>query len=120
MKTSSKLLIKNNTLYDVLKYSAQIVLPALATLYFALSQIWGFPNGAEVVGTIAAFDAFLGVLLGLSTSAYNNSGAKFDGTIDVFEDEATKQFTLNMDGDPYELEKKDEVIFRVNPVNKDS
>ena len=38
---------------------AQIALPALGTLYFALSKIWGFPYGQEIVGTITAVDAFL-------------------------------------------------------------
>ena len=31
----------SNKAYDVLKFIAQIVLPALGTLYFALSKIWG-------------------------------------------------------------------------------
>lgn len=62
-----------NNVYDVLKYIAQIVLPALATLYFALSKIWGLPYGEEIVGTISAIDVFLGALLGLSTMNYNKS-----------------------------------------------
>ena len=61
----------SNKVYDVLKYIAQIVLPALGTLYFALSGIWGFPYGEQIVGTIAAVDTFLGVILGLSTAEYN-------------------------------------------------
>ena len=61
----------SNKVYDVLKYVAQIVLPALATLYFALAKIWNFPYGSEVVGTISAVDAFLGCLLKLSTDQYN-------------------------------------------------
>ena len=61
--------LSNNT-YDILKYIAQIVLPALGTLYFALSQIWGLPYGEEIVGTITAFDAFLGALLGISSAQY--------------------------------------------------
>lgn len=60
----------SNKLYDVLKYIAQIVLPAVATLYFALSQIWGLPFGEEIVGTITAIDCFLGALLGISTAQY--------------------------------------------------
>ncbi len=60
----------SNNLYDVLKWIAQIALPALATLYFALAEIWGFPYAAEVVGTITAVDAFLGVILGVSTLRY--------------------------------------------------
>lgn len=61
----------SNKVYDVLKFIAQILLPALGTLYFALAKIWGFPYAAEVVGTISAVDAFLGALLGISTANYN-------------------------------------------------
>lgn len=61
----------DNKVYDVLKYIAQIVLPAIATFYFALSQIWGLPYGEEIVGTISAIDVLLGALLGISTMQYN-------------------------------------------------
>ena len=60
----------SNKVYDTLKYIAQIVLPALGTLYFALAGIWGFPYGEEIVGTIAAVDTFLGALLKISTNIY--------------------------------------------------
>lgn len=63
----------SNKVYDVLKYIAQIVLPALGTLYFALAKIWNFPFGAEIVGTISAVDAFMGCLLKLSTDEYNKT-----------------------------------------------
>lgn len=58
-------------MYDLLKWVAQILLPAVATLYFAIAQIWGIPYGEEIVGTITAIDAFLGALLGISTYQYN-------------------------------------------------
>ena len=61
----------SNKVYDILKYVAQIVLPALGALYFALAKIWNFPYGTEVVGTIAAVDTFLGALLKISTDQYN-------------------------------------------------
>ena len=61
----------SNKVYDVLKFIALILLPALGTLYFALAKIWGFPYAAEIVGTISAVDAFLGAILGISTSQYN-------------------------------------------------
>lgn len=60
----------SNKTYDVLKFIAQIVLPALGTLYFALAAIWGLPYGEQIVGTITAIDAFLGALLGISTERY--------------------------------------------------
>lgn len=64
----------SNKLYDILKYVAQIVLPAIGTLYFALASIWGLPYGEQIVGTITAIDAFLGALLGISTYCYNKKG----------------------------------------------
>lgn len=63
-------LILPDKVYDRLKFIAQIVLPALGTLYFALAGIWGWPYGEEIVGTITAIDAFLGALLGISTHQY--------------------------------------------------
>lgn len=61
----------SNKTYDVLKFIAQILLPALGTLYFALASIWGLPYGEQIVGTITAVDAFLGAILGISTKKYN-------------------------------------------------
>lgn len=66
----------SNRTYDILKWIAQLLLPALGTLYFALAGIWGFPYGEQIVGTITAVDTFLGVILGISTAAYNKDGGK--------------------------------------------
>lgn len=60
----------SNSTYDILKFIAQVFLPALGTLYFALSQIWHLPYGEEIVGTLTAVDAFLGALLGISSANY--------------------------------------------------
>ena len=60
----------SNKTYDVLKWVALVVLPAIGTLYFALSGIWGFPYGEEIVGTITAVDTFLGAILGISSLQY--------------------------------------------------
>lgn len=65
--------------YDVLKWVAQIALPALGSLYFGLAQIWGFPFGEEIVGTIAVVDTFLGALLGISNAQYKKMKAGGDG-----------------------------------------
>ena len=63
----------SNTVYDALKFIAQIFLPAVGTLYFALAQIWGLPYAEQIVGTITAVDAFLGALLGISTMQYRKA-----------------------------------------------
>lgn len=64
----------SNQTYDILKFIAQILLPAVGTLYFALAAIWGFPYGEQIVGTITAVDAFLGTCLGISTKNYQEEG----------------------------------------------
>lgn len=106
----------NSKVYDILKYVMQIALPAVGTLYFALSQIWGLPYGAETVGSITAIDAFLGILLNLSSKVYNNSDAKYAGSINVDNTDTKKTFSLNLNGDPDEIENKKEIIFKVNTV----
>ena len=64
-------MLMSDKIYDILKYIAQIVLPAIAALYAALAGIWGFPYGEEIVGTISALDLFMGTLLKISQTKYN-------------------------------------------------
>ena len=63
----------SNKAYDILKWIAQYLLPAVGTLYFAIAGIWGLPYGEQVVGTITAVDTFLGVILGVSAARYNKA-----------------------------------------------
>lgn len=63
-------MVLSNALYDKLKWVAQILLPALATLYFALAKVWNLPYSEQVVGTISAVDVFLGAVLQISTKNY--------------------------------------------------
>ena len=64
----------NDKVYNFLKWLAMIVMPAIGSLYFGLSGIWGFPYGEQIVGTITALDTFLGVILGISKASYNKRG----------------------------------------------
>jgi hypothetical protein len=76
----------SNKTYDTLKWIAQILLPALGTLYFALAKIWGLPFAAEIVGTIAAVDTFLGAILGISTKRYNALNDEVDAMMAELDD----------------------------------
>ena len=76
----------SDKMYNALKWVAQILLPALATLYFALANIWGLPYTEEIVGTITSIDAFLGVILGISSKQYYQ---------DIMEDVATTNEVIN-------------------------
>ena len=63
--------ILSDKAYDILKWVALVLLPALGALYFGLAGIWGFPYGEQIIGTITVLDTFLGVILGISTIQYN-------------------------------------------------
>ena len=65
----------NNKMYDVLKWIALVVLPAIAFFYESLASIWGLPFADQIPETVMAVDLFLGVLLGVSSETYkkNNS-----------------------------------------------
>lgn len=64
----------DNKVYDILKWVALVVLPAIATLYTALAGVWGLPFAEEIPATITAIDLFIGALLGVSTAKYNKEG----------------------------------------------
>lgn len=66
----------SNKLYDVLKWIALIVLPAIAVLYGSLAGIWGLPFADQIPDTITAIDLFLGVVLGISNATYKKNGVK--------------------------------------------
>lgn len=61
----------DNKVYDVLKWVALVVLPAIATLYTAIAGVWGLPYAEEIPATITAVDLFVGALLGVSSAQYN-------------------------------------------------
>lgn len=68
-----KLFKMSDKVYDILKWVALILIPAIGTLYFALAGIWGFPYADAIVGTLTAVDTFLGAILGISTSMYKKN-----------------------------------------------
>jgi hypothetical protein len=63
-------MLMENKVYDVLKFLALVVLPALATFYTAIAAVWGLPYTEQVVGTITAVDTLLGTLLKISSDNY--------------------------------------------------
>lgn len=101
----------SNKTYDVIKWIAQYFIPAVGTLYAALSKIWGFPYGSEVVGTLSAIDIFLGAILGISSASYPG-----EGTLEIHEDaEADKDvYTLMLNVPVESLADKDSVTFKVS------
>ena len=103
----------SNSAYNAMKHTAQIGLPALGTLYFTLSQIWGLPASEEIVGTIVAVDAFLGILLGYSTKTYNESEAKYDGEVTLSPGEEVETTEMGTSFKTASLVDKDQLVLKV-------
>jgi len=109
-------MIFSNRTYDLLKYLAQIFLPAFGVLYFGLAKIWGLPFGDQISGTVLVVDTFLGAILLLSAKSYNKSDAKFDGVLNVTENEdGLKQASLELKNyeNPADVVQQKEVLFKV-------
>ena len=62
----------SNSAYDKLKWIAQIFIPALITLYGTVALAIGIPCAEVVITIMGAVDAFLGTILGISSSKYND------------------------------------------------
>jgi putative holin Dp-1 len=93
---SSSNLSLSNKFYDQLKFIALVLLPAVGTLYFALSGIWGLPAAEKVLGSITAVDTFLGVILHLNNASYYKNGSNFDGTMVVNDAPEKATYSLEM------------------------
>ena len=103
----------SDSLYSKLEWLARVALPALATLYLALSTIWGFSYGPEVVGTIVAVDTFLGVFIGFAQKSYDASDAKYNGSVVVTpgQNGSSLLSDLVLDTDPGKMSK---MVLKVN------
>ena len=61
----------NDKLYDILKWVAIIVLPALGVCIEGIFNVWGIPYGHEIEETLKYISTALGVMLGVSAIHYN-------------------------------------------------
>ena len=61
----------SNKLFNTIRFIGEIALPALGTLYFTLSQIWGWPYGEEIVGSLAALTVCIGAFVGIKRAGYD-------------------------------------------------
>lgn len=72
------MVFRDSRTYDVIRWIAQIVLPALGSLYWGLAQLWPLPYAEQVVGSIAVITTFLGALIGVSKRKYDEFQAPVD------------------------------------------
>jgi len=60
----------SNKTYDIMKWIAQVFLPAFTTLYGVIGATCNIPYVQETLTIMVAFDTFLGTLLGISSAKY--------------------------------------------------
>ena len=65
-------MIMTNKRYDILRFMAELLLPALGALVAALGEVWGFEY-TQIVGTISAVDFFLGAFVAYSKKKYDRT-----------------------------------------------
>lgn len=104
-----------NKRYDQLKWITQYFLPAFGTLYFTLAEVWNLPYSEEVVGTVVAVTAFLGVLLGISSAQYDKGQGTGSLIIDRTDDEKDK-VTLRLDQEVDDILESTDVTLKVEVV----
>lgn len=105
--------------YDRMKTLVQVILPGISTFYFTMSNIWGWPREEQVIGTLAAFAVFLGLLLGQSNRRYKASDAQYDGKIVVTtKEDGTPLVSLELNGDPYDIIDMKSANFKVQPIDR--
>lgn len=102
----------SNSVYDRVKQSATILLPAVGTLYVGLAQLWDFPAADKVVGTLAAVNLFLGLVLSVSSKSYNTDG-KYDGVAQLLNKDGQAYLGLVMNEGPESVANKDSVHLKV-------
>lgn len=104
----------SNKTYDTMKFIALILLPGTATLYYALSQVWGWGYGGEVIATVTALDTFFGLLLSKLSSDYQN---EVDGSLQVksIDENGMPELALTIHKTPDAMLQKGFANIRVDP-----
>lgn len=112
METNTPMTLLSNRMYDRLRLAATILLPGLSGLYFGLAEIWNLPYQAQVSGTIAVINVFVGVLIAFARALHEASGAKYDGVMIIESGEDGDQLRLKH-VDYTALDTKDQLVFKL-------
>lgn len=105
--------------YKAAKYTAQVFIPAAATAYVGLAEIWNWPNSDEVAKSSIVVNLFLGTVLLISQKNYDNSPRSYGGTLGTSgldPDTGMPMLTLRIKQAPEELLSQKVVRLDVDPV----
>lgn len=100
--------------FNFLRRMVELVLPALATFYFTIAQIFSLPGGEEVVASAAALATLLGVIIVWLRRGYEESDAKYDGEFVINEHDPMKDtYSLEVETPMFEVPKQSELRLKV-------
>lgn len=101
-------------IYDKLKLSALVIIPAFSSLYFGLGQVWGLPGVKQVIGTLAVLTTVLGFVLGRASRNYQ--GVIGNGVISVHPTvDGPPALSLDLDQLPENIESMKALHLKVVP-----
>lgn len=113
-----------NDAYNVLKFIAQILLPAVATLYAALGPIWNLQDVEQIVATVSAIDTALGLILARSSQKYVPPlivPKQTDGRLLVDKTNPTKDtYSFELTTPLDTLDQKDHIVLEVGARTMDT
>ena len=101
----------NDKVYDVLKWVAMVVLPAIAAFYCGIAAIWNLPYAEQIVGTITAFDTLLGALLGISSKSYEGDGTLL---VDRTDPNGKEVYRFDLGNNLEKLDDKKKFVLKVD------
>lgn len=64
----------SNELFDIMRYMAEVGLPALSVLIATVGQIMGLPYADKIAAVVMAISVFVGSLVGIKRKQYNGGG----------------------------------------------
>lgn len=65
----------SNKTYDILK-KVVLIIGYIVTFILSLTDIWGFPYGAQIAATVSAVGILLGAALTVSSKTYHKEDEK--------------------------------------------
>jgi len=108
--------VLSNRSYDILKDVVTLVLPGLATFYFALAGIWHLPYAEQIMGTFTALGILLGIFVKIASKRYANLPTEYDGELfAVKQGDNPTDLLLSLDSQEQaeQIREKGEVTFKV-------
>lgn len=98
-----------------LRNFASFVSPTAATIIFLFSRFFQLYHALLLIGILATMSAVVGWFLRIQDKKHHD---EYDGSIVISENEnGGKLFSIEVNGEPLDMEFKDEVLFKIKRLS---